>query len=344
MPKAKNTKSSASAATRKKQAQKAAKRAGGAADGEAGSATALSSGATAPAKQPVQRGQKKDKKSKKNEPKKKVYIPPTKPQQAVQDPLDSLGLATLLPSDLVVLLRKASKKDVVTRTRALEGLADWIKDAALSQEERDSALIIALPSWAHLFPRLSASPNRRLRLLTAQIHQELLDNAAICAELLAQPQLVESILAPTLIMAFDPDRIVSRLSRATVDRHVRLEASGEEEQESVTTVALEDYLDSIVSLVGDHLLHPHSVLGPWASTAASSSSTSAVVNGVASGTQTPTSENGNAMLRDAKNRDDVNVEEDSEGTDARLVFSSLGVLGYLIGELASSPYALLLGL
>lgn len=134
----KNTKSSASSATRKKKSQKAAKKGGGGPDGAVNG--------TAPPQTPAQRGQKKVK-GKGKEPKKKVFIPPTKPKQDVIDPLDSLGLANMLPSDLVVLLRKAGKKDVVTRSRALEGLIDWLQSKDEEEEVKENALILAIPCW-----------------------------------------------------------------------------------------------------------------------------------------------------------------------------------------------------
>lgn len=84
--------------------------------------------------------------------KSKQYIPPAKVQGAL-DPLDTLGLAHQLPADLVVLLRKAGKKDLVTRQRALEGLKDYF-EFGLSHLHDDSApfdyesaLVLMLPCW-----------------------------------------------------------------------------------------------------------------------------------------------------------------------------------------------------
>lgn len=135
-------KSSASSATRNKQAAKKAKKAG--LDGQPQPDVPV---------QPKHRGEKKEKRSKK-EPKRKVFIPPPKPPQPIPDPLDTLGLASLLPPGLVLLLRKAAKKDVITRSRALEGLINWIdgsqdeaESAEMAVEERQSALVMMLPSW-----------------------------------------------------------------------------------------------------------------------------------------------------------------------------------------------------
>lgn len=146
---AKSGKSSASSATRKKQAVKAAKK----------GATEPPAPQNAAGAKATQRGQKKDK-SKKKEPKKKVFIPPPKPPQGLPDPLDTLGLAAQLPGDLVVLLRKAGKKDVVTRQRALEALQIWVQDAIKASAEvdenpegadKEAALVLMLPCWVSGF-------------------------------------------------------------------------------------------------------------------------------------------------------------------------------------------------
>lgn len=138
MAKGAKGKSSASSGTRKKQAAKAAAKAGG----------------EPPVPKQQQRGQKKDKKDKKA-PKKKQYIPPPKPPQPPPDPLDSMGIAALLPAQLTVTLRKAGKKDVITRVRALEQLLAWIEgrdgdeegSEVLGEEEREAALVTMLPVW-----------------------------------------------------------------------------------------------------------------------------------------------------------------------------------------------------
>ncbi|UZJ54711.1 hypothetical protein CBS101457_004031 [Exobasidium rhododendri] len=293
----KSTKSSASSATRKKKAQKAAKK-GGNADGAANGAPA-----SVP---PAQRGQKKVK-GKGKEPKKKIFIPPTKPKQDVIDPLDSLGLANMLPSDLVVLLRKAGKKDVVTRSRALEGLLEWIQAKGDEQEEdRESALVLAIPCWAHLFPRLSISPNRRLRQLTGQVNSLLLSNQSFFPELLAQSECMKAIVGGMLVLAFDPDRQVARVSKVAWEQYTDWNAN-------TGKVQLDNYLEFLLSHISSIVFHTSDEVNPTAPTATLSTA------------------------RDAKNRDDVNVEEDAEGTDARLVYGALGALSWLIASRPPSP-------
>lgn len=309
----KNTKSSASSGTRKKQAAKAAKKSG----------TETSSQQQKPANGALQRGQKKVK-GKKGEPKKKVYIPPVKPKQDVIDPLDSMGLASLLPSDLVVLLRKASKKDVITRTRALEGLLEWINapthgESVQSEEEvladRNSALIIALPSWVHLLPRLSGSPNRRLRQLTVQISAKIFELPDVLSELIAQPAMVENIIGPMLIIAHGPDRLVSRTA-LTMLEHITTWSETETDN-----IVLGQYVESIIDHLTLRLFDEQQGRDETESSQRS-------------GTSTPLSNS----IRDAKNRDDVNVEEDSEATDARFVVGAIGALGWLIQAKPSTEY------
>ena len=69
------------------------------------------------------------------------------------DPLDGMGLAALLPADLVVVLRRLAKKDGVTKTKALEELAVWVRKAKKEKAEfgmgmrQIDVLVIMLPVW-----------------------------------------------------------------------------------------------------------------------------------------------------------------------------------------------------
>src|ERR1700744_1630278 len=98
----KPNKSSATSATRKKHAKKAAE----------GTAVVEDKD-----NQPKAKGKKSDKKK---EPRQKVYNPPTRPKPSHPDPLDTLGFASVLPPDLVVLFRRLAKKDATTKAKALE--------------------------------------------------------------------------------------------------------------------------------------------------------------------------------------------------------------------------------
>src|SRR5258707_2376632 len=143
------SKSSASAATRKNHARKAAKDA---------------PPTDTPPNLPKEKNAKGKGKSKgKESPRKKMYIPPVKPQPVQQDPIDTMGLAQPLPDELLVVWRGVSKKDAVTKGKALEELrAGWIervhllvsnsdddayRDADAEVHARLEALILSLPVW-----------------------------------------------------------------------------------------------------------------------------------------------------------------------------------------------------
>lgn len=132
-------KSSASSGTRKKHARRAAQVAG--------------MDATENQQKKGKGDKKGGKKGKDKEPRKKVYIPPSKPAPVRPDPLDTLGIAQIVPAELLVVLRKLAKKDGVTKRRALEDLqADWVERARSADEEwRLSAVIDALPVWVRFY-------------------------------------------------------------------------------------------------------------------------------------------------------------------------------------------------
>jgi hypothetical protein len=140
------TNTSTSSATRKKHARKAAGK------------DVLPTDAPNLPKEKKPKG--KDKGRAKEPPRKKVYIPPVKPQPVQQDPIDTLGLAQRLPAELLLVWRGLSKKDVVTKSKALEELrAGWIDRVHLLLSDNDNdhqdaeglarleALILSLPVW-----------------------------------------------------------------------------------------------------------------------------------------------------------------------------------------------------
>lgn len=102
---AKGGKSSASSGTRKKHARKA------------------EGGANLPL--PLPQKKPKLKKGEKPPPKVKQYIAPNRPAPVHVDPLEALGLLNVLDPELVVILRRLSKKDVITKGKALEELRLW---------------------------------------------------------------------------------------------------------------------------------------------------------------------------------------------------------------------------
>lgn len=354
-------KSSASSATRKKQANKAAIKKAYERDEDGNLLHPEMAEALEKQKQHgTQRGQKKDKSKKDGKggkkgkvEKKKQYIPPPKPPQPLPDPLDSMNLASLLPADLVVLLRKASKKDVITRCRALEGILTWVEDALgkstsstnsdgppetsnLSSEEKQQALVMMLPSWVHLFPRLALSPTRRLRLLTLQIQTLLLEKpqnpshetSSTRSELLESPQYVEPILGPWAILCHDTDRTIERLGRTAWNDTCSWKSA---QEEGAIKLDLTEHCDTLVAHLRTILLSPSPSYAFSMTAAHAVAASDPTLSRASSGYATPSLQTGN-VERDAKNRDDSNVEEDTAALDKRLVAGALAVLTSIIRQ------------
>jgi hypothetical protein len=129
---AKGKASSASSATRKKHARKAV--------------------GHVQADEPPEKSKKVKTKEKgrNKEPRQKIYIPPVKPAPIQPDPLDTTGLANLLPPDLLVVLRKLGKKNTVTKIAALEELQSaWVDKCKKGREDGVSlsTLVTMLPVW-----------------------------------------------------------------------------------------------------------------------------------------------------------------------------------------------------
>lgn len=125
--------SSATAGTRKKAAAK----------------KAAKNGSSEPAPPPPQRGQKKKDKLKRGVP--KPYTPPPKaPAPPVPDPVDKLGLASTLDAELVVVLRRLGKKDSVTRRRAVESFAEWLRKVDADADAEGWWVELVTPVWVSL--------------------------------------------------------------------------------------------------------------------------------------------------------------------------------------------------
>lgn len=301
-------KSSATAATRKKHAVQAAVKRG----------EALPDAPPPP--KPTGRGQKKMSKKERQLAKKRSYVPPPKPPQPPPYPLDSMGLAHLLPADLVVLLRKALKKDIVTRVRTLEGLLAWVEGRTsgeegleITAEERNDALVMMLACWVHLFPRLALSPSQRLRVLTLQIHASLLaheppspDATSVRDELLS-PMYIEAILGFWAVLTYDTSRLVARLGSQLWQSCITWDA----QDDGTPCVAMSDYLSTVL----DHLRQV--LLTDTPSTALAQSTASL---------QTTS----DATEVDAKSRDDTHVDESADELNGRLVAGGLGVLNWIV--------------
>ncbi|KAL4401160.1 RQC complex protein [Malassezia pachydermatis] len=316
-------KSSASSATRKKHAAAAAAKRGelppnGTPEGNP------------KAKGP--QGKKLSKKERKMLARKKAYVPPPKPPQPPPYPLDSMGLASLLPADLVILLRKGLKKDIITRVRTLESLLAWIQGEASSQEEttaalppspeeRNEALALMLPCWAYLFPRLALSPSQRLRQLTLQVHEALLtfpppsEDATNLREELLSYTYMHEILGYWAVLTYDTSRTVARQGMQLWKSCTTWTTT--EGTPTPTKLLLADYVDTLLEHVRPILLSDMPI--------------AALAQMTPSLQVSPASKDGGEW--DAKSRDDTNVDENMDEMNGRIVAGALG----LVTMLAQTP-------
>lgn len=203
-------KTSASSATRKKHARKAAVKDGPPTD--------------VPNLPKDKKPKGKDKGKIKEPPRKKAYVQPVKPQPVQQDPIDALGLAQRLPPELLVVLRGLSKKDTVTKTKALEELrVGWIDRVHLLSDSDDQdadayarldALTLSLPIWVRsiLCLRLSHIITHSDRKLECGYLPEFLLVDAPRARALPAP-----LPPPARTCAHDPRRDPTRRGSAHPD-------------------------------------------------------------------------------------------------------------------------------
>ncbi|KIN96951.1 hypothetical protein M404DRAFT_32794 [Pisolithus tinctorius Marx 270] len=212
---AKGHKSSATAGTRKKNARKAAETAGQPASSPVPAAKLPKN--TKGSKRELREARQRE----------KVYIPPVKPAPPKLDPLDTTGLARILPPDLVVVLRSLGKKDAVTKTKALEELSKWVDDAAkepsdVADEGYDggqkiNVIVEMLPVWLHRIPVLFTHPARRVRFLAGSLQTALVRLPPTRSALIrwigdqaSQSELV-TVLGVWVMLAHDVDRGVANV-------------------------------------------------------------------------------------------------------------------------------------
>ena len=318
MAKGSRSKTSATPATRKKHAAASAAKRGEASEPKAQPAAPKPGKPNAPG-QPKKKLSKKERKALA---KKKAWVPPPKPPKQAPYPLDSMGLASLLPPDLVVLLRKALKKDIITRVRTLESLLAWIQGRpqeaheTLSVEERCEAIALMLPCWVYLFPRLALTPSQRIRQLTLQVHDAILafpmphpDASCVRDELLSYTHMA-SILGFWAVLSHDTSRTVTRLGMHVWKTYV----AWHEPNAQPTKLSLYEYTHVLV----DHL-RPI-LLSPMPAAALAQMTPSLQI--------TPASADGTELQ--AKNRDDAHVDENAEEVNGRLVAGALAVLHGLL--------------
>ncbi|KAJ3841743.1 hypothetical protein F5878DRAFT_577882 [Lentinula raphanica] len=131
---------------------------------------------------------KKELKELEKQQRQKAYVAPTKPLPIKPDPLDSTGLAYVLPAELVIVLRNLGKKAVKTREKALDELdAGWVNTVRAEGKERQEQILIdMLPVWLSHLPQLLLHSSRRIRLAAANVHRSFVSISAVSDQLRLQ--------------------------------------------------------------------------------------------------------------------------------------------------------------
>ncbi|CEL60387.1 hypothetical protein RSOLAG1IB_09605 [Rhizoctonia solani AG-1 IB] len=233
----KQGKSSATSGTRKKHARKAA--------------THDPSIAIVPAAKSQGKGKGK---GKNKEPRVKQYIPPPKYKPLVDDPIESLAIASALPPNMVLCFKGLSKKDPVTKIKALDELATTLSDESWST---------ALPVWFWHFISLSVNPNRRLRELSAIIHAKLFEQSDLRDE--AQSYLLREPNAGTMLAAWalganDVVPGIANTLKASWNSNIAWHTTTPENQ----LIDVQDHVDHLISVLIQAIIDPEQLYGQFA--------------------------------------------------------------------------------
>ncbi|KAH7909880.1 hypothetical protein BJ138DRAFT_1154228 [Hygrophoropsis aurantiaca] len=310
---AKGQKSSASAGTRKKNARKAG------------------AGNPPPEVIPKEKKPKGKTKGQKKEPKKKVYIPPTKPTPVQPDPLDTTGLVHQLPPELVMVLRSLGKKDPVTKAKAMEELqSTWVDESKRQGDDSPLAeiLVAMLPVWLHRAPVLFTHPARRIRVLAAGLHLALLrispvrDAMIFFVQESATTDQAEALLSTWCMLPYDLDRQVSSLgSRSWGDM-----ISATPEQKNGTLVLDPSHINIVLSFIQRTLLDPNGIY-TYLNPIPAASQPQAASARKSGGRFVP------APLKEEQESNRTKSEHDEESLqdrNARLRFSAFGALRWIL--------------
>ncbi|KAG8717628.1 listerin E3 ubiquitin protein ligase 1, partial [Ceratobasidium sp. 395] len=207
---------------------------------------------------PAAKSQGKGGKKKNKEPRVKQYIPPPKFKPLVDDPIDKLATTGLLPPNMVLSFRGLSKKDPVTKTKALEELSEMLGDDSWPA---------ALPVWLWHFVSLSVHPSRRIRELNATIHSKLVSKPELRDELqtffLSRSE-AGTLLAAWFLGANDVVIPIATSLRSSWDSTV-LWRQGTDQ---TGLLDIQDRLDDLVSSVIQAVVEPEALYQEFAPLAA----------------------------------------------------------------------------
>ncbi|KIK58369.1 hypothetical protein GYMLUDRAFT_45278 [Collybiopsis luxurians FD-317 M1] len=188
---------------------------------------------------------KKELKELEKQQRQKAYVAPTKPQPVKPDPLDSTGLAYVLPPELVIVLRNLGKKAVKTREKAL----DELDNSWLNRREDDQVQILVdmLPVWLSHLPQLLLHASRRIRLAAASVHRSFIGIPAVLDQIRLETQSninleAADVLGIWALAVHDIDPTVANVASESWNRFIQTTPS-RSQITSITTFAQRAILD-----------------------------------------------------------------------------------------------------
>ncbi|KAI8980517.1 hypothetical protein BDB01DRAFT_836734 [Pilobolus umbonatus] len=110
-----------------------------------------------------------------------------------------------LDPEIIVILKKLSKRDTITKLKALEELEVYLNSNI-------SVISHILSKWISLFGKLILDVDRRVRLASAQVHYIIVTNAK---KKLAP--MLKDFIGPWLLAMFDPSKDTARMARSSFE-------------------------------------------------------------------------------------------------------------------------------
>ncbi|KAG8876133.1 hypothetical protein FRB98_007445 [Tulasnella sp. 332] len=269
--------------------------------------------------------------------KKKAYKPPVKPSAPRPDPLDALGIASQVPPDFLVVLRRLGKKDTVTKHRALEELlVDWIGKAVEGSDEREymiGVIELIVPVWLHHYPSLVLHPSRKIRFMAASVYAALLALPSIRSSLFynlndtSEASMVEHVLGAWAFSAFDPDSSTSSKAHQSWAGYTVLSLNAPSPTPEVS-LALEPHMPSLMAFCERAILYPPSVYA-WLNPPAPEVPPAPVPRRQ---TGRPVTQTGKPKEPEERSKPDAEEEYESD-RNARYRMGGMGVLKWLLDTL-----------
>ncbi|KAG8853750.1 hypothetical protein FRB96_008004 [Tulasnella sp. 330] len=266
--------------------------------------------------------------------KKKAYKPPVKPSAPRPDPLDALGIASQVPPDFLVVLRRLGKKDTVTKHRALEELlVDWIGKAVEGSDEREymiGVIELIVPVWLHHYPSLVLHPSRKIRFMAASVYAALLALPSIRSSLFynlndtSEASMVEHVLGAWAFSAFDPDSSTSSKAHQSWAGYTVLSLNAPSPTPEVS-LALEPHMPSLMAFCERAILYPPSVYA-WLNPPAPEVPPAPVPRRQ---TGRPVTQTGKPKEPEERSKPDAEEEYESD-RNARYRMGGMGVLKWLL--------------